>query len=119
MPMRSELASVTIEPEVAHGLHAGDDAVLHEGIHAPRILGAHVRLEIELADLAAEMRRETAASNRTTGPMPLRPARIDAQPAATSLPTGETIPRPGNDDASFTQRRSSRQWGVRPCPCAN
>jgi len=46
------------QSRIAHGLHAGDDPVLHEGIHAARILRAHVGLEIQLADLAAEMRRK-------------------------------------------------------------
>ena len=43
------------EPGVAHGLHAGDDPVLHEGIHAAGVLGTEVRFEIEVADFTAEM----------------------------------------------------------------
>jgi hypothetical protein len=31
---------------------------------------------------------------RVTGPMPLRPARMADHADVTSLPTGETIPRP-------------------------
>jgi hypothetical protein len=48
------------ESGVAHGLHARHHAVLHEAIHSARILGCHVRLQIELPNLAAEMRGEIA-----------------------------------------------------------
>jgi hypothetical protein len=46
-------------------------------------------------------------SKRVTGPMPLRPARIEAQALATSLPTGETIPRPVMTARRLLNRGSS------------
>jgi hypothetical protein len=91
------------QPRIAHGLHAGHHAVLHEGIHAARILRAHVRLEIEIANLAAEMggeirgveagHRADAAATRQDG----RPSRRDI----VAHRRNDTKTR--NHDASFAQ----------------
>ena len=57
-PQRSRSSLLEIQAGIAHRLHAGGNAVVHELIHAARFLDAHVLLDGEAAHRAAEAGRE-------------------------------------------------------------
>src|SRR5580698_4817794 len=94
MPMRSVLAAVTSSPEERMAcIPATTPYCMKASMRRASLgvmYGARSRSRISPPKWVGKL----AASNRTTGPMPLRPARIDAHADAMSLPTGETIPRP-------------------------
>jgi hypothetical protein len=93
------------QSRVAHGLHASHNPVLHEGIHAPRILRCDVGCEIEFADFTAEMRREGScveSGDRSDAAA----ACDDRRPCGLHvISDGGHDSKTRNNDASFTQRR--------------
>ena len=103
--MRSELASVTTKPESRIACMPATTPYCMKASMRRASLALMIRLEIEVADLAAEMRREIAASNRVTGPMPLRPPTIDAHARGDVVADRRDDPKTRNDDASFAQRQ--------------
>src|SRR6202167_1796697 len=94
MPMRSVLAAVTSSPESRMAcMPATTPYCMKASMRRASfgvIYGARSRSRISPPKCVGKL----GASNRATGPMPLRPARIDAHADEMSLPTGETIPRP-------------------------
>ncbi len=109
IPIRSELASVRHESGVAHGLCARDHAVLHEGVHAARILRAHVGSEIQTADLAAEMRRIRGGIDPCDG-ADTAASRHDRTPCRLDLVAdGRDDSKTRNHDTPFTQPRLSME----------
>ena len=106
-----------LQSGVAHGLHAGHHAVLHEGVHAARVLRAHIGLEVELADLAAEMRWKVAGVE-TRHRADAAAAGDDRGPRARDVVAHRRDDsKTRNGDASFTQPRLlTRICTVRLCP---
>jgi hypothetical protein len=49
---------VEVEACIGHRLDAGRDAVMHELVHAARLFGRHVLIEVKVLDGAAEARGE-------------------------------------------------------------
>src|SRR5690606_2544285 len=49
-----------VDAGILHRVHARGDAVVHELVHAPRLLGRQVLLEVEVLHGAAEAAREVA-----------------------------------------------------------
>src|ERR1700677_3107348 len=93
-PMRSELVSVTTNPESRIAcMPATTPYCMKASIRRASLAlmnGSRSRLRISPPKCVGKV----DTSNRVTGPMPLRPPMIESQAAAISLPTGETIPKP-------------------------
>ena len=98
------VAVPALEPGVADRLHRGDEAELDERVLAPRLLRREPLRPSKSLTSPAMRTGKPDASKRVIGPMPDRPARIDAQASSTPTPTGETIPRP----VTTTRRRDMR-----------
>jgi hypothetical protein len=82
-------------PESSIGLAGRRDAVVHERVHLARVLRRQVVIHVEKSATPPPNRVEKRlTSKRVMGAMPLRPARMFVQAAATVLPTGDTMPRP-------------------------
>src|SRR3984957_6351513 len=108
-----------LESRIAHGLHAGDHAVLHERIHATRIFDAQIGLDIQITNLAAEVRRKSRGVDPRHGTYPAA-ARQDARPRGLHLiPHGRDDSETRNHDASFAQQRLLRGTIFRLWTCAN
>ena len=90
-----------LKPGIAHGLNARHHAVLHEGVHAARILRRHVGFQIQLSDFAAEVGREIGGveplyrSDAAASGQDIGPRRRDV------IADGRDDPKTCNDDASF------------------
>ncbi len=57
-PSAIEIQPAQVEARIRHRIHARGDAVVHELVHAPRILRGEVFLELEILHRAAEAARE-------------------------------------------------------------
>src|SRR6204780_5285672 len=106
-PMRSVLAGVTTSPESRIAcIPATTPYCMKASMRRASLgvmYGARSRSRISPPKCVGKL----VASNRATGPMPLRLARIDAHADAMSLPMGETIPRPVTTTLRLLKRASS------------
>src|SRR5580692_3441019 len=109
-PIRSELASVATKPESRIAcMPATTPYCMKASMRRASLVlmnGSRSRFRISPPKCVEKL----ATSNRVTGPMPLRPPAMELQAAATSLPTGETIPRPVTTTRRLLNGNSSRRW---------
>ena len=58
-PTRSLSPAPGIEARVLHGFHRRDEAVVNEGVVAPRLLGRQIGADVEALDLGGDPASET------------------------------------------------------------
>jgi hypothetical protein len=93
-PIRGELASVTFDARIFHGLYGRGETEGHERIELTHVLRRHVVLGREAGDLAADFYGEGAHVHASMRRTPLRPFTMPSQALATVLPMGDTMPKP-------------------------
>src|SRR3984893_16167646 len=114
IPMRSELLSVTTNPESRMAcVPATTPYCMKASMRRASfvlIYGSRSSCRISPPKCVGKL----AVSKRVTAAMPLRPDRIESHALATSLPTGETIPRPVTTTRRLLNGDSSRGFAQTP-----
>src|ERR1700683_3637511 len=93
-PIRCELASVTANPESRMACMPPTTPYCMKASMRRTSLGLKYGVKSSPLISPPKCVGKLLVSKRVIGAMPLRPATIDAHAAETSLPTGDTIPRP-------------------------
>jgi len=88
---------------VAHRLDARHHTVLHEGVHAARILRRHVRFQIQLSDFAAEVRRKVGGIESFDGRDAAAPCEDGGPSSRDVVAYRRDDSKTRNDDTPFAQ----------------